>query len=328
MKYMLVIFLLTCAMPAMAQDNPDKKQPLEITADQTLEWHRNDKKYIARGKAEAKQGATQINADLLTADYRESQKSNFDIYRMSAEGNVVITSQGNQAFGDRAVYELDSGVATMTGKELKMTAPDQTLIARDKFEYAVPEGRLSAYGDVIIIRGEDKIQADKASAFFAQDGATTTTNASSPMGGRKLERFEGEGHVIVTTPTEVLTGDRGVYNAATNMAEVTGNVKITRGPNVLEGTRAEINLTTNVSRMFGDTTTTSPHSTQGSGRVKGVFYPGSTARQTETSIVPAPAQTAPQQGYTVIPDESPAAVPPPLTVPPMQKQPAGRLTAP
>ncbi len=322
MKYMLVIFLLTMATPVLAQTNTEKNKPLEITADQTLEWHRNDKKYIARGKAEAKQGLTSINAETLTADYRESEKSNFDIYRMTAEQNVVINSQGNQAFGDKAVYELDSGIATMTGQALKMIAPDQTLTARDKFEYAVTEGRLSAYGDVVIIRGEDKIQADKASAFFVQDGAST----ASPMGGRKLERFEGEGHVIVTTPTEILSGDKGVYNAATNIAEVTGNVKITRGPNVLEGTRAEINLTTNVSRMFGDTTTTSPTS----GRVKGVFYPGSTKTETTPAPVPAPR---PEQGYTVIPENSPAAIPPPLSAPaplspPIPKPATGRLTAP
>jgi lipopolysaccharide export system protein LptA len=328
MKYMLVIFLLTITTPALAQTNTEKNKPLEITAEQTLEWHRNDKKYIARGKAEAKQGLTAINAGTLTADYRESQKSNFDIYRMTAEKGVVITSQGNKAFGDKAIYELDSGIATMTGQELKMIAPDQTLTARDKFEYAVTEGRLSAYGDVVIIRGEDKIQADKASAFFAQ--GTQTSGTTSPMGGRKLKRFEGEGHVIVTTPTEILSGDKGVYNAATNIAEVTGNVKITRGPNVLEGTRAEINLTTNVSRMFGDTTTTSPTSGGKGGRVKGVFYPSST--KTETAPVPVPAPS-PEQGYTIIPENSPAAIPPPLDTPaplspPIPKPAAGRLTAP
>lgn len=266
----LILPMCLCLLapyPALAQD-----APLEITADQTLEWHRNDKKYIARGKAEAKQGLTQINAETLSADYRETDQSNFDIYRMTATDNVIITSQGNQAFGDKAVYELETGIATMTGSALKMTAPDQTITARDKFEYDVNQGRLSAYGNVIILRGEDKIEADKASAFFSQDGQNAST---SPMGGRQLERFEGEGNVIVTTPTEILKGDRGVYKAATNTAEVLGNVKIIRGPNVLEGTRAEINLTTNVSRMFGNATSTTSQG-MGKGRVKGVFYPGST----------------------------------------------------
>ncbi len=295
MKYLLSLLLLSIAVPAYAQDNQSAEKPLEITADQTLEWHRNDKKYIARGKAEAKQGLTQINAETLSADYRETDKSNFDIYRMTATDNVVITSQGNQAFGDKAVYELETGIATMTGDALKMTAPDQTITARDKFEYDVNHGRLSAYGDVVILRATDKIQADKASAFFAQE-TTAAAESSSPIGGRKLERFEGEGNVIVTTPTEILKGDRGVYKADTNTAEVLGNVKILRGPNVLEGNRAEINLTTNVSRMFGNATTTS---STGKGRVKGVFFPGSNKTEaSSTTAVPDTSAPSPESSLT------------------------------
>ncbi|QQG37320.1 MAG: ostA-like family protein [Micavibrio aeruginosavorus] len=306
--------LMALSLPAMAQQavNSEKDKPLEITAEQTLEWHRNDKKYIARGSAEAVQGAVRIHADTLSADYREGKTSNYDIYRMTAEGQVVITSQGNQAYGDKAVYEIDSGMAVMTGQALKMTAPNQILTARDKFEYGVTEGRLSAYGDVVVTRPNDKMQADKASAFFSQDAQGADR--------RKLERLEAEGNVIITTATETLRGDRGIYNAGTNIAEVTGNVKIIRGPNVLEGNRAEINLTTNVSRMFGNQT-----GSGNSGRVKGVFYPDSASKP--TAPAPAPAATpAMPSAVTVIPDESPDALPPPLKQP---RTPAsGRLTAP
>lgn len=317
MKYLAFVLMMSCALPAFAQTNSEKNKPLEITADQTLEWHRNDKKYVARGDAVATQGNVSIHAETLTADYRESQKSNFDIYKMTADDNVVITSQGNEAFGDKAVYELDTGIATMTGKALKMIAPDQTLTARDKFEYGVTEGRLSAYGDVVVIRPSDKMQADKASAFFSQN---TQSN-----GQRKLERLEAEGNVIITTATETLRGDRGVYRADTNIAEVTGHVKITRGPNVLEGERAEINLTTNISRMFGSQTGTTSSPT-GKGRVKGVFYPsskdgGSASPTPAPSPAPAPTPTTIQP--RVVPDTSPESVPPAIQPPA-----SGRLTAP
>lgn len=307
MKYLAFVLMMSCAIPAFAQTNSEKDKPLEITADQTLEWHRNDKKYVARGDAVATQGNVSIHAETLTADYRENQTSNFDIYKMTADDNVIITSQGNEAFGDKAVYELDTGIATMTGKALKMIAPDQTLTARDKFEYGVTEGRLSAYGDVVVIRPNDKMQADKASAFFSQN---TQSN-----GQRKLERLEAEGNVIITTATETLRGDRGVYRADTNIAEVTGHVKITRGPNVLEGERAEINLTTNVSRMFGNQTGTS--SPTGKGRVKGVFYPSS---KDGGSATPAPT---PAPEVRMIPETSPESVPPAIQTPA-----SGRLTAP
>ncbi len=82
-----------------------------------------------------------------------------------------------------------------------------------------------------------------------------------------LKTLEAIGNVVITTETEVLRGERGVYNAATNVAELHENVKITRGPNVLEGTKAQVDLDTNISKIFGGA--------QNGGQVRGVFYPGS-----------------------------------------------------
>ena len=265
MKKSIIIFLaiLLCApllcSPARAQEIPaaNGNQPLEITADETLEWHRADHQYIARGNVVAKQGDVEIRADVLTADYRETASSSFDIYRLSADGNVAISSQGNVAKGDKAVYDVAAGHAVITGQKLTLTSPDQTVTARDSFEYSVTDGRLSASGDAYVVRGGDTMRADTVAAIFAQDAA----------GQRKLKELTADGNVIITTPDETLRGANGRYNAGTDIAELTGSVKIERGPNVLEGERAEVNLTTNVSKMTG-----SP--AQG-GRVRGVFYPGS-----------------------------------------------------
>ena len=49
---------LTAPTPAPVAGKQDQAaQPLEITAAQTLEWHRNDEKFIARGNTRARQGA-------------------------------------------------------------------------------------------------------------------------------------------------------------------------------------------------------------------------------------------------------------------------------
>ncbi len=257
----LALLLVTCTLylataHAHAQ-NPARDQPLEITADHTLEWHRNTQQYIARGNVVAQQGDVTIMADTLTADYHETGAAAFEIYRLTAAGNVRITSQGNTAIGTNAVYDVDSGTAVMTGDNLSLASPDQTVTARDSLEYFVTEGRLTARGNATVIRGEDRMVADTASAVFTEDAT----------GARRLNSLSAEGNVRIVTPTEVLTGRRGVYTAATNIAAISGDVKITRGPNVLEGERAEVNLTTNVSRMLGDPA--------GGGRVRGVFFPNS-----------------------------------------------------
>ena len=258
------------ALPAFAQSLPsgNNKDPIEITANETLEWHRNDNKFIARSNAKAKQGNVSIESETLTADYREGAGSDLEIYKMKAVNNVVITSRENRAYGEEANYDVDHGLAIMTGDNLKMTAPDQTVTARDKFEYWVTDGRIVALGDAKIVRpkptgGTDTLRADKISGLLKEN----------EKGERVLHSMEAISNVIITTPTETVTGAYGIYKADTNKAEITGNVIIKRGPNVLEGERAEVDMNTNTSRMFGSEKT--------GGQVRGVFYPSSEQKEGE-----------------------------------------------
>ena len=238
------------------------KEPLDISADESLEWKRNDKIFIARKNAIAIQGDTSIAAQTLTADYRD-EKGSMKIWRMTAEDTVIITSKDSKAYGAKAIYDVDKGNAVMTGDNLKLESPDQTVTAKDRFEYDVNAGKLTAIGAAKAVRknpkgGSDTLMAD-------QIAATMKDNAK---GQRVLEKLEANGHVIIKTATETVTGSKGVYNASTNKAVLTGGVTITRGQNVLQGSKAEVDLNTNTSRMFGS-------GGGEKGRVRGVFYPGS-----------------------------------------------------
>lgn len=250
---------------AQGLDNPDSDEPIEITADQSLEWQRNENLFVARKNALAVQGDVSVASALLTANYRDGDDTGFEIYRVTAKSNVVINSQESKAYGDDATYDIDKGLAVMTGKNLRLITTEQTITARDQFEYWVPQGKLIAIGNAKIVRPTDTLEAD----------TITATLKDNDQGERVLDTLEAKGNVIITTPTEVLTGNYGIYRAATNTAEITGNVVATRGPNKLEGARAEVDLTTNVSRMFG--------ANDNSGRVRGIFYPNTEDRGSDGS---------------------------------------------
>lgn len=253
MKFLLFLLMMV-PLSALAQ-----QQPIEITAVRTLEWHRADQQFIARGDVMAKQGDTLVYADTLTADYRESADSSMDIHKLTANGNVRLeNNDGSTAYGEQAVYTVDDGRAVLTGGNLRIVSPERTITASERMEYLTQKGEASAYGNAKLVQDNNTITADTLKAFFAQ-GAS---------GARALSRAEAIGNVVIVTPEEKLTGNKGTYTAQGNMAEVTGNVRITRGPNVLEGARASVNLTTNVSTMYGGET-----SPTGDTRVRGVFYP-------------------------------------------------------
>ena len=253
----LALAMTIWGYPAQAQSQ-NNTEPLEVTAAESLDWDRTNKIFIARIDAIATQGEASIAAAMLTANYRDEDDQNFNIWQIEATSNVIITSKDSKAYGDHAIYNLDTAFATMTGHALKLTSPDQTVTARDKFDYYVEGGRLEAHGQAKVIRLEDTLEADLIIAHM-KDNAE---------GQRVLDRMEAKGHVVITTPTEIARGSYGLYRADTNKATLEGGVTITRGPNILQGNKAEIDLTTNTSRMFGG----NPAS---GGRVRGVFYPGS-----------------------------------------------------
>lgn len=258
-----IVFALAAAAAffapsVQAQFNPEAGKKLEITADGGLEWHRNEQFFRAVKNVRAQQGATILNSAVLTARYREGKGGEITINEVEANGSVVIESAESKAYGERAVYDIDKGLAVMTGKGLKLVTRDHTVTAQERFEYWTAQGRLKAVGRAVAIQGEDRIEADTLSAAFTQD----------KEGKRVLKTLEADGNVVITTPTEVARGDKGVYTAATNIAELTGHVRIKRGPNELEGEKASVNLNTNVSSITGGA--------EGqSGRVRAVFFPGS-----------------------------------------------------
>lgn len=265
---------MLCAPAAQAQSKAASKEPIEITARQSLEWHREAQMYIAREDAVAKQGATELHADTLTAKYEEGavgpdgKKGGTAITRIDAVGSVLIISDGSKATGELGYYDVKTGYSELTGGNLMLKTPTDTITARDKITYQANKNEMNAYGNAKAVRGEDTIVANRLIGRFRKDPAT---------GESKLHEMEAIGDVVITTPTDVLTGDRGVYMADANKATITGNVRIDRGPNVITGARGEVDLNTNVSRIFGTSEPgAAPTAGYGDdGRVRGVFYPDS-----------------------------------------------------
>lgn len=261
LRYALLLAMLAAAPagPAAAQllqGTGDDNVPVTVEADQGIEWIRDSKTYVARGNARAIRGDTQVTADTLTAHYREKPDGASEIFRLEAEGNVVISTPRERATGDRAVYDIDKARVVLTGRNLQFRSASDLITARDSLEYWQARRVAVARGDATASREKQKIRADVLTAHFEE----------GKKGDSALTRVEAEGNVVITTPEEVARGREGVYNAAKGTATLTGDVRITRGPNQLNGERAVVNLDTGVSRLL-------PASKDG-GRVKGLFTPG------------------------------------------------------
>jgi len=269
-----LILLVFCAAPAWAQNAaPKSKEPLEVTAQKNLEWDRTKKTFTARQDAIAKQGLTELHGDTLIAKYIDGKDGKgLNITRIDATGNVVVISDGSRATGQQGYYDVADGYSELTGNNLKLTTATDTVTARDKMTYHAAKREMNAWGNARATRGDDVIVADRLIGRFKEDPET---------GGSKMDEMEAVDNVVITTPTDILYGDRAIYYAGPNTATVTGHVRIERGPNIITGARGEIDLNTNISRIFGGAGSATPTSgTDGApvtpgadGRVRGVFYP-------------------------------------------------------
>jgi lipopolysaccharide export system protein LptA len=257
-----------------------KGVPIEIVARDGIEWNRGTQQYIARGDARATQGDTTVAADTLTAYYREGAASRTEIYRYQADGSVRIYTPTHRALGDRAIYDIDSGVLVLTGKQLKLTTPAEVITARDALEYWEQRQVAVARGDALAVTEDGRrMKADLLTAHFTEQpsGANSAWPTERPSraqdDGQRLKRIEAFGHVHISTQAEIAVGDRGVYNADTGIAVLAGNVKITRGQNQLNGDYAEVNTNTGISRLL------SRPDQAGDNRVRGLFVPDSESSQ-------------------------------------------------
>ena len=155
--------ILMAAMPASAQEAQapapaaNNAQPIEITATKTVEWLRDQSQYVARENVIVTQGAMSIHSDLLTADYREGATSSMEIYQLTAEGNVQIKDDTNTAYGDKGIYDVTAGVATLTGGDLKLVSPDQTVTATERMEYHSNERLAKAIGNATAACSSERI---------------------------------------------------------------------------------------------------------------------------------------------------------------------------
>ncbi len=143
-----------------------------------------------------------------------------------------------------------------------------------------PQGRLVYWGDVNMIRGNERLRADRVEAFFDR----------RPGGTGQLLRVNATGEVFYVRPGEVARGDRGVYDLEAGTITLIGSVVLTQGCNVSTGDRLDADIEGGVARLS---------SSGEGGRVRSIFFTGPDAGQASSAC---PMPTVPGDGPRPFPD--------------------------
>lgn len=274
------------ALGLVGQDNG---KPIKIEAENGVEWQQANQVYIARGNAKATRGETSVRADTLYAYYRAATPSattnaatpsaslrpagkgadaldtgSTQVYRIEADGHVVFATPTQTAYGDHAVYEVDQTLLVLTGKDLKIVTPQDTVTARDSFEWYDQKQIGVARGNALAVRQGPSPKSIRGDVLIAE--ITKTGNQAS-----HISKVDAHGNVVLTSQDEIAHGDAAVYNLDTGIATLTGHVSLTRGDNELRGQYGVVDTNHDVARLLS-----APPSAQLTGahpRVEGLFVP-------------------------------------------------------
>jgi lipopolysaccharide export system protein LptA len=251
--------------------------PIVITSTDGIDWHQEQREVIARGNARAVRQNVTVTADRLIAYYRPKNATppqpaqnvanatdtgGNEIYRVQAEGNVRIFTPTDQVQGDRAIYDMDQAVLMVTGRNLRLTTPNDVLTARDSLEYWSQKHMAVARGDAVVVTNDGRrLSADTLVAYTTEAPAQPQpqqqpqkpqpdANADPMAASGKLEKVDAFGNVTVRTVSDTAIGDRAVYVPDTGIARLAGRVRITHGQNQLDGSEGEVNMKTGIGRLI------------------------------------------------------------------------------
>jgi lipopolysaccharide export system protein LptA len=246
LKKIIILFYLITPSLVWSQSlnlaTKENDQPIEITADNGIEWQRDKQIMIASGKAKASRGEASVEADELRAFYKKNKNGSSNLFRLDAIGRVTITSPSQKLTGETGVYDLTQGILVLRGKKVSLISGKNIITANQQLEFyekkemAVARKNAKANHDGRVLR------ADTLVALFFKD----------KNGKTQLSRIQAFENVRLVNNTESVWADKGIYDVSSGIATLNGNVRITRNGNQLNGDSAIINLTTGVSKLLTD----------------------------------------------------------------------------
>ena len=191
-----------------------------------------------------------------------------DYARIDASAQTVQTALASGA----ALYGINTGFGKLAS----------TRIDADKLEVQQKDNKAIYSGDVVVVQGKTTMRCTALVIFFEQKkdeakkqpaaqpaAATKAQPATTPgqPGASGLKRLECHGPVSVTQEKQTATSNLLVYEA--DAVTLTGNVILADGDNVQAGEKMIYNTKTGVGTMVGGA------KEKESGRVRGIFLPGS-----------------------------------------------------
>ncbi|MEE2694845.1 MAG: LptA/OstA family protein [Pseudomonadota bacterium] len=237
--YILFFFSITNSQQFSNLENGEN--PIEIYADEGIEWHKNKNKYVAIGNAKAVSGSLSLESDRIEAFYDEKEGSGMNIKEVKAKKNVIVEDKKMRITGGNyAEYSIKKDYFKINGKNIILTSESNILKSNEKIEYWRSKNIAIATG---------KAEAKKNNEFIVK-GDKLVWYLKEVNKKTKVKKILGFKNVSIKTNNEVAFSDKAIYNNETEICKLFGNVKLQRGESFLLGEYAEVDLRNGISKLL------------------------------------------------------------------------------
>ena len=115
-------------------------------------------------------------------------------------------------------------------------------ISAERLEVKQKEGTATFTGTVIITQGKMALNADALTVYYDLSGGIDKPS---------IERLDVRGNVKLTSSTESVSGNWGIYDVTRRLVTIGGDVHLARSTSSLSGDRLELDLVSGLTKMDG-----------------------------------------------------------------------------
>lgn len=185
MQFVLILFLMIFSFGISA-----KETPIEVTADNALEWDRAKMVFTAKGNAVIAQDGNSIRAENIVAKYSEIDNT-ITIQSVTAQPNAVLKQPKETLTANKIDADFKDGVlSTITASDNVVLKTEKETLRGNKATYDAIKRIIIVTGNVRIEQGENILTGNRAE-FNLNTNISKLSNSGSANGGRVRAVFQG-----------------------------------------------------------------------------------------------------------------------------------------
>jgi lipopolysaccharide export system protein LptA len=188
--------------------------PLIIDSKDGLTCDREKLMCTAEGEVVIRKGPYEMHSKQAIAFMKKNEQGKLEIQRVEAHDDVRFFGiSGETATSEDASYDLDDQLIHLIPAKGK-----QVTVWKDEY---------------IMLSDDLKIQFNE--------------NSDEKL---EIDRIDANGHVSLSSPDELIEGNKATMTPKTNLVDVIGDVRVNREQGLLRGPYAQVNLDTKVSKVL------------------------------------------------------------------------------